>query len=262
MANRDGKTFGWDPQLYLRFQHERNQPIRDLLARLRELSVSRALDVGCGPGNSTGFVARRWPEAEVVGVDYSAEMLARARESLPRVRWLQRDAGADMSDLGHFDLVFSNAALQWIPRHDVVIPHLFSLVDSGGALAVQVPNNGDSPMHRAIAATVAAPRWRDCFPGGFREIYDSPEHYYRILCGLGGSLDMWETMYYHVMGSVDDIVSWFRGSQLRQYLNVLAPEQQAGFLTDIRELVGRDYAVQPDGKVLFPFRRLLFVIRK
>ncbi len=262
MANRDGKTFGWDPRLYLRFQEERNQPIRDLLARLGDFPVSRALDVGCGPGNSTGFLVDRWPGADIIGLDYSAEMLAQARQSHPQVHWLQRDAGADMADLGRFDLVFSNAALQWIPRHEIVIPHLFSLVNPGGAMAVQVPNSGNSAMHQAIRAVVTSSRWRDNFPDGFREIYDSPEHYYRILSGLDGSLAMWETIYYHVMESVDDIVSWFRGSQLRQYLSVLAPEQQVEFLADIREPVAEGYPVQPNGKVLFPFRRLLFVIRK
>src|SRR5208283_2371389 len=138
----------WDPNQYLRFAAERTRPCRDLLARLEMPCVHRVADLGCGPGNSTGLLAERWPGAEIIGVDNSSEMIAAARKERPAVRWIMEDITqwAATSD-PKFDVVFSNAALQWAGDHAELLPRLMTRVEPGGAMAFQVPCNFDATAH-------------------------------------------------------------------------------------------------------------------
>ncbi|MFM8584395.1 MAG: methyltransferase domain-containing protein, partial [Planctomycetaceae bacterium] len=111
----------WDPAQYLRFVQERTRPCQDLVATLGWLSPRRIVDLGCGPGNSTRVLAERWPAAQILGVDLSAEMLASARHDLPGCDWQQADLSDWTPPAASYDLIFSNAALQWVPRHQVVL---------------------------------------------------------------------------------------------------------------------------------------------
>src|SRR5215469_4743659 len=139
----------WDANLYLRFGNERTQPVYDLVHRVELQNPRRIVDLGCGPGNSTGVLRRRWPDSHITGLDNSPAMIAKARASYPHENWVVGDA-ATWQDDQPFDLLFSNAMLHWIPDHPSVCRRLFSLVASGGALAVQIPAHYDSPMHREI----------------------------------------------------------------------------------------------------------------
>ena len=252
----------WNPERYLEFAEERTRPARDLLTRVAVDRPARVLDVGCGPGNSTALLAARWPDAAVIGMDSSPAMIDRAKQEWPDREWLLRDAGGDLSDLGRYDVVFSNAALQWIPNHERLVSGLFGLLEQGGVLAVQVPHNADSPMHRTVRRVAESPAWRMFFAEGFRQIYDSPETYYRYLCRMPAETDLWETVYYHLMNSVDDILAWSRGTLLRVYVENLPDARTVErFEREVMELVTPHYQTQPDGRVLFPFKRLFFTAR-
>jgi len=244
----------WNPAQYLKFERDRNKPIADLLNHVRLENPARIIDIGCGPGNSTGFLARRWPGVEVVGLDSSKAMLEKARQGLPGVEWIEQDATQDLSPLGGFDLVFSNAALQWLPEHERVIPNWFGLLKPGGVLAVQLPHNFNNPVHLALRDMAKA--WRltpppsRFYPAGF---------YYDILAECTDEFELWTTIYYHVMHSHEDIIEWYKGTGLRPYLDQLNEQDSEAFLADMLAQVRQLYPVQTNGNILFDFERLFFV---
>jgi len=244
----------WSPGQYLKFESERNKPIADLLGRVALSCPARVIDVGCGPGNSTQALLERWPRAEIIGLDNSQAMLEAARKRLPALRWIECDAGGDLSCLGKFDLVFSNAALQWLPDHEKLIPDLFALLNPGGALAVQVPHNFDSPLHRALLARAGGnPRAMQ---------YHSAGYYYDILARLTGNFEIWAVIYQHVLDCHEDMIEWYKGTGFRPYLEKLDEQGQSEFLADMLEQVRKLYPPQSDGNILFEFKRLFFVAYK
>jgi trans-aconitate 2-methyltransferase len=255
----------WDAAQYLRFADERTRPCRDLAARIpdsfgiqQDAAPARVVDLGCGPGNSTAVLAKQWPRAEVIGIDSSEEMIERARGDYPEQTWLVGDFALWQSD-EPFDVVFSNAALQWVPDHAALLPALHSHVAPGGVLAVQVPGDPGAPPHRIMRELAASPEWRDKFPAAVREwSVLSPDAYYDILAPHAPRIDIWLTDYFHVLPSVGAIAEWYRGTGLRPYLDALGAEAPA-FVDAFATALSRHYSVRADGRVLFPFRRLFFI---
>lgn len=250
----------WNSDLYLRFAAERTQPSVDLAARIALDAPARVIDLGCGPGNSTAVLARRWPAATLAGLDNSAAMLATARKDFPQWTWLEGDLTAWHAGT-LFDVVFSNAALQWVPAHAHVFPHLLAQVAPGGALAVQMPANFDAPPHRLMRELGASPAWRDYFATPPREWHaHALEFYYDLLAPHAARLDLWVTDYVHVLAGLEGVVEWYRGSGLRPWLEALPDDTaRARFIADYRAALAPHFSPRPDGRVLFPFRRL-FVI--
>ena len=215
----------WNPALYLRFKKERTQPAEDLAARL-ELTPAKALDVGCGPGNSTQVVANRFPGAKVLGVDFSSNMVGAAQRAHPELEFLQCDVSTQLDTLPHdFDLVFSNACIQWVPEHPRLLPGLLSLLNPGGVLAVQVPMNFQEPIHQIIARTVEREEWRERIPY-HRNFYTlKPEEYFDLLANSTRDFTMWETTYMHRMPSHQSIMEWYSSTGLRPYLDAAVDEE-------------------------------------
>jgi trans-aconitate 2-methyltransferase len=249
----------WSPDQYRRFEAERNRPARDLLARVPH-PVAHAADLGCGPGNSTELLLERFPDAAVVGVDSSPDMVAAARERLPRVRYEVADLGM-WPDPGPFDLILANASLQWVPDHAALLPRLFAKLAPGGRLAVQVPDNLDEPAHRLMRETAAAGPWTATLAtaAAAREERHNPDWYYRVLRALGAAAEVWRTSYYHPLAGTGAVVEWFRATGLRPYLQPLDPAEQVEFLARYSDALAAAYPAQPDGTVLLPFPRLFFV---
>jgi trans-aconitate 2-methyltransferase len=250
----------WDSAQYLKFNDERTRPAIDLAARIALPEAKRIVDLGCGPGNSTAVVARRWPEAQVLGLDSSPAMIAAAQRDHPKWAWRVADI-ANWSDDGRYDVVFSNAALQWVPNHAEAIPRIFDRVAEGGALAVQVPANIDATPHRLMREIAAQPSWRDFFPEMPREwAVASPEFYYDTLARIAARVELWLTDYIHILDGPSAIVEWYRGTGLRPWLEALpSPEEQARYLADYGKAITEAFPTQSDGRVLFPFRRLFFI---
>ena len=253
----------WNPDQYLRFADERTQPCRDLAARIDVATPRTVIDLGCGPRNSTQVLARRWPQAELTGLDSSPQMIEQARRDFPTCRWLVGEiASWSAAGSGRYDVIFSNAALQWVGDHATVFPQLISLVAPGGALAVQVPCNLDAPPHRAARSLVANPAWRDRFPkDGVREwhVHDAA-WYYDMMAPHASRVDLWETEYIHVLPDADAILEWYKGTGLRPYLDALPdPAEQQRFESEYLEIIRPAYPPRADGRVLFPFRRLFLI---
>ncbi len=214
----------WDAAQYLHFAEERTRPCRELAARVAVTAPRHVIDLGRGPGNSTQVLAGRWPEADLAGLDSSPEMIDAARRSAPERRWVVKDIHDWIAtNTALFDVIFSNAALQWVPDHSTIFPRLMGHVAPGGALAVQMPNNIDAPAHRAARSLAASPQWRDRFPGGgVREWHvHAPEFYYDLLAPKAARIDLWQTEYVQVMAGPEAIVEWYKGTGLRPYLTAL-----------------------------------------
>lgn len=242
----------WNAGQYLKFAEERTRPCRDLVAALRIENIETIIDLGCGPGNSTQVLAGRWPQARIIGLDSSIPMIESARRESPSREWLIDDIvdWAD-NDSGLFTLVFSNAALQWVDAHEVLLPKLLKRVSPGGALAFQIPADFDALPHRLMREVapegVHVKEWHSHEPG----------FYYRVLSPHAARVDIWLTDYQHIVDSAESIVEWYKGSGLRPFLEAISgAEEQQKFLSAFKERLQRSYPSQPDGKVLFPFKRL------
>lgn len=250
----------WDTDIYGRFTEQRTRPAVDLAARVRLEAPARVVDLGCGPGDSTAVLAKRWPRAELTGVDNSAVMLAAARSRNPAGLWVEADIEAWIADRP-FDVVFSNAALQWLPTHARIFPRLLEQVAPGGVLAVQIPANLDAPPHRAMRAIAQSAAWRHRFTSAPHEWHVHPtEFYYDVLAPHVRDLDIWTTEYLHLLASVDEIVEWYRGTGLRPWLDALSRQaDREQFAFEFRSLLAQQFQPRPGGDVLFPFRRLFLV---
>jgi trans-aconitate 2-methyltransferase len=253
----------WDPQLYLKFDRERTQPAIDLAARVELADPLRIIDLGCGPGNSTAILKARWPNAEITGLDGDAAMIVAARDSDSDITWVQDDASTWQAD-AEYDLVFSNAMLQWLPDHVAVLGRWFGSVSPGGALAVQIPSHLNSAVHRHILEVAADPRWSTLTAHAGHAINTAePQAYYDSLCQQASRVDLWITKYYHVLEGPKEIINWMRGTGLRPFLSVLPTDaDRAAFEAAILDRVAGSYPRRADGKVLFPFRRLFFIAYK
>lgn len=285
----------WNPALYLKFGAERTRPALDLALRARALLAARseaaeagglaagaepapavvgaprlaALDLGCGPGNSTAVLATAFPGAELMGVDSSPEMIAEARRSWGEVgrgldaEWIVADGGT-WEPGRSFDLVFSNAALQWIPDQAALLPRMWSWLAPGGVLAVQVPGNGESGIHRALRRTARSGPWRSRFADMDDPIrYYEPDFYYEVLAPLSGSVDVWESSYWHLLAGQSALIDWYSGTGMRPWLDRLADEaEQRAFKDAVLEAARADYPPRADGSVFFPFRRIFFTATK
>ena len=253
----------WNAEQYLKFGDERAQPCRDLIARIAIERPARIIDLGCGPGNSAAMLAERWPEAAVVGLDNSEEMIAVAVKACPSREWRRGEiARWAVESEEQFDIVFSNAALQWVGEHGVLFPKLFERVAPGGAFAAQMPSNEDEFAVQLPRELASAERWRKWFEGKRVQHWGAqePAFYYDAFTPAAERIDLWETRYLHVFANADAIVEWYKGSGLRPYLEAIGDAtEREEFLKEYLAGVRRHYLPRASGKVLFPFRRLFVV---
>ncbi len=253
----------WSAAQYVKFEAERNRPIFDLLARIPEGEVGTAVDIGCGPGNSTELLQRHLPAARVTGLDSSDDMVRAARTRLPEIDFQVADIASWQAEKP-VDLILANAVLQWLPDHDTLFPRLIGMLNPGGVLAVQMPDNLDEPSHRLMREVASGGPWTDALAhaADSRAGRRPAEWYYSILKDVA-EVDIWRTTYYHALdGGADAIVEWFKGSGLRPFLDPLDEEARGAFLRCYRQGIAEAYTVFPDNRVLLPFPRLFIVARR
>lgn len=252
----------WNSAQYLKFKAQRTQPAIDLAARI-DINPLEIIDIGCGPGNSTRVLKNRFPNARAVGADTSENMLETARCDNPDCEFIRLDAGGDLSEFsGKFDLVFSNACIQWIPNHSALLPNLFSMLKSGGELAVQVPVNFDEPIQKIVVSTAASEKWREKFnlPQLFFTLTEG--EYFDIISDLTDDFEFWKTIYFHRMPSYDSIIEWYKSTGLKPYLEVLSDAEKADFINDVKAQIEKAYPTQKNGEIIFRFPRLFFIAKR
>jgi len=269
----------WDPAQYLRYADQRGRAFLDLIARVDARSPEYVVDLGCGPGNLTAVLAERWPNAEVIGVDASPEMIEAARRSAPAAAAGSANASAsprrptfELGDLRTWrpsrpvDVLISNATLQWVPGYLDLLPALLEMVAPGGWFAFQVPGNFGEPSHRLLRELASEPPWSALLTGQAFEPPSShdPEDYLDALAGLGCTLDAWETTYLFVLSGDDPVLEWMKGTGLRPYLGALAdagPEVVRRFEAEYGKRLRTAYPRRSYGTVL-PYRRVFVVAHK
>jgi trans-aconitate 2-methyltransferase len=252
----------WQPERYLAFAEQRTRPALDLLARVPLTNPGRVADLGCGPGNSTTLLAQRWPHAAIIAIDSSPEMLAQARASDVRATWVEADIGAWTPDRP-LDLIYANAALQWLGDHATLLPRLMGQLRAAGALAVQMPCNFEAPSHALLRETARSGPWADRLAGVLeRRPVADPAWYHDLLAPHAAALDIWETEYLHLLAGDDPVLSWTRGTALRPVMQALDADQFAAFEAAYAACLRAAYPRRADGRTLFPFRRLFIVARR
>jgi trans-aconitate 2-methyltransferase len=250
----------WSASQYLKFEDERTRPPRDLLAQVPLARARRVVDLGCGPGNSTELLIARYPEAAVIGLDSSPDMLAQARERLPKGVFLQADL-ATWSPAAETDLLFANAVFQWVPDHEAVLRRLLEALPAGGVLAVQMPDNTGEPALALMREVAGRGPWagNSSVNHAARDELPGPQAYYDLLKPVCTRIDIWHTVYNHVMASPEAIVEWFKGSALRPFLSALDAKMAGEFVAAYTQEIKRHYPPRFDGKLLLRFPRLFIV---
>lgn len=262
----------WDPGAYLRFSSERARPFFDLLTQVQAADPGYVVDLGCGPGNLTALLAARWPEAYVLGVDSSAEMIAAARAEVSasagrgapderRLAFVQGDIRTWQPGRP-VDVFICNAVLQWVPGHLNLLTSWAGELAPGGWLAFQLPGNFDQPSHTILRDLAASARWRPLLDGVQlnRQAMD-PGAYLDVLAAAECEVDAWETTYLHVLHGENAVLDWYRGSGLRPVLAALTPEDGGDFAAEYGAQLRAAYPAAPYGTVL-PFRRIFVVAHR
>lgn len=250
----------WNASLYVKFEDERTRPARDLLDRVPLAAVRYAADLGCGPGNSTALLAQRFPHAGIVGIDSSANMLKAARARLPACEFAQADLTTWRPDRP-FDLLYANAAFQWITGHGAVLSRLLGTLPSGGVLAVQMPDNLAEPSHVLMREIARSGRWarRLADADVTREPIRKPEDYYDLFQPQAQRIDIWHTIYNHPLAGAAAIVEWVRATGLRPYVDPLPDDERADYIAAYTAEIAKAYPPRRDGRVLLRFPRLFMV---
>jgi trans-aconitate 2-methyltransferase len=270
----------WNPRQYRAYSSERARPFFELLARVDVEAPAYVVDLGCGPGERTADLSTRWPGAVVEGIDSSEQMISEARQLLrqppeagthPRLgAGVQGGGGLRFSvgDLAEWtpdrpvDVIFSNAAFQWVPEHRRLLPRWVEALAPGGRLAFSMPGNFEGPSHVLLRELCESPRWGDRLGTVNRHnVVDDPADYFELLTDLGCDVDAWETTYLQVLQGPDPVLAWMKGTALRPALDALTDEgEREEFLGELAVLLRQSYPAGRHG-TLFPFRRVFVVAR-
>ncbi len=241
----------WNPDQYHKFQSERSAPFFDLLKLVQIRPDLQVVDLGCGSGELTKQLTITLPNSNVLGLDSSFEMLEKAKQyASPSLRF---EHGNQVELSGTWDVIFSNAALQWSDHHEELIPTLFGKLKKDGQLAIQIPSNHMHISHRLIRETAKEEPFQTALFGFNRELTVLPiEEYAEILFKCGAQqINVFEKVYPHVLENSDAILEWIKGTALVPYLEKLG-EHKEGFTETIRRKLA---ATIPGRPVLYPFKR-------
>jgi trans-aconitate 2-methyltransferase len=250
----------WNAQQYLKFEDERTRAARALLAQVPLQDARKVVDIGCGPGNSTELLVKRWPQAAVTGIDTSADMLRQARERLPNVNFIEANVSHWMPKT-QTDVLFANAVFQWVPDHLRQLKRLLGTLPPGGVLAVQMPDNLDEPSHEVMREVARLEPFRQQLEkaASARDLLPDPQVYYDALKPLCTRFEIWHAIYNHVLDDAAAIVEWVRGTGLRPFLDPLEMDERRAFIETYTARIAKAYPPLHDGKVMLRFPRLFMV---
>lgn len=250
----------WNSTQYIKFERERTQPSIDLLNRI-DINPTNILDIGCGPGNSTAQLKNKFPKSNILGVDSSENMLEKAVQSYKNLNFKKANIPYDLDSLGEYDLIFSNACLHWIPDHNSLLPSLIDKLNKNGALAVQMPLVQYAPFYKILNRMIDCSKWNKLKTiQNFYNLY--PDETYNILSKKSKDIQMWETTYYHIVKSYDDVISWYKGSGLRPYLNALDENEQKEFIKELLNEIKNEFSLCSDGNIILKMPRMFFIAKK
>ncbi|KTD14788.1 trans-aconitate methyltransferase [Legionella gratiana] len=255
----------WNAKIYSQFLELRTRPACDLLNAIpTSFQPKIVYDLGCGPGNSSILLKQRWPSAKIVGLDSSADMLNQARSTYTDITFIQDDI-AHFSPSEKIDCIFANASLQWLPDHNFLFPKLLELLNSGGILAVQMPNNFHLPTHQIIIKLLQMHHeWRPFLKQLIhnelsKPLYHLPSYYDLLSTSSSDPLHLWETIYYQEMENFQAIFDWIKGTGLRPLFTRMSENDARLFSKEYIQEISKEYYLQKNNKVLLPFQRIFMI---
>ena len=215
MNSQRVQMIDWNPSLYVKFENARTRAASHLLAEVPLASAGVIYDLGCGPGNSAELLTRRFPEAQIIGLDTSEAMLDHARKRVPQARFIKQDV-ADWAPDDQPQLIFANAVLHFLPRHDVLFPRLASYLAPGGVFAAQMPNAAREPSHGVMGWVAVEGPWSSRLLPIVKAqpLVAAFENYYDWLRPAASRIDMWRTIYLHAFDGPQNVAEFFRELRL------------------------------------------------
>lgn len=249
----------WDSEQYLKFKSQRTQPAIDLVKKINIANPKRIIDIGCGPGNSTNVIKKAFPSANILGIDNSDDMIKKAKGTHPDLEFKLMSVDDICQNSAKYDVIFSNACLQWVPNHKETLPLLFDRLNKNGVMAVQIPINTEEPLFKIIKETVNEEKWG--FSPSLHQQNSTLQgaEYFDIFSSLTNTFDIWETVYYHSMPSVNAMVEWVKGTRLLPYIQSLNEADAQHLIDEITQKASNVYKKQKSGNIIFRFRRLFFI---
>ncbi len=252
----------WNAEQYLKFRQERTLPSHDLIAHAEPEEVHIAIDLGCGPGNSTKVVKEKYPQAKVIGVDSSQDMIRKAQQADLEGDYRIGVLPYCLQELPKADLLFSNACLQWVPDHETLLPKIMEGLNPGGVFAAQIPIQSAQPIHRILKEVSMRERWKDLVTD-LRVFHNLTESdYFDILSDCSADFRIWTVTYFHRMPDAESILDWFRGTAVLPYTEQVQEEEREDFLQDVLAELRKEYPVQKNGEVILRFPRLFWTAQK
>lgn len=254
----------WNDNIYRMFYGDRIQPSIDLVNRINVENCEHILDIGCGSGMSTMVLKNNYPNAKkIVGIDLSKEMLAEAKKQDADIVWIEKNCSESLEEFGKFDIVFSNAFLQWLSPDEQksFLNNSVKNVSEKGVFAIQIPNYDNLPV--AKCCKEVNEKWAAAGKLIITEkcMNYTPEEYYDMISTVYSDVVMWTTTYYQKMKSVSDIIQFVKGTAIRQAAEQLSQDEWKIFADELEEKLGKHYHTAKDGTVFFPFERI-FIIAK
>ncbi|MBB5439201.1 trans-aconitate 2-methyltransferase [Pedobacter sp. AK017] len=249
----------WNPEVYNKFKQERFAPFYDLLALINVRPGLNVIDLGCGTGELTRQLTDHLPTAQVLGIDASSEMLKEAKTfKTNQLNFEQRSIEQQIKEGLKYDLVFSNAALQWLENHETLIPTIITMLQPGGQLVVQVPSNQDHFTHRFIRTLAQQEPYCSALNGWIRSVpVLNIESYANLLFDHGGSeIIVFEKVYPHILKDTAALFDWVSGTALIPYLEKLPEKLKTDFIATYKIGLAHNFQEAP---VFYPFKRILMV---
>ncbi len=255
----------WNAQIYSQFLELRTRPAHDLLNAIPStFQPNIVYDLGCGPGNSSILLKQRWASAKIVGLDSSVDMLNKAQSTYADITFIQGDI-AHFTSPEKIDCIFANASLQWLSDHRSLFPKLLGLLNSGGILAIQMPNNFHLPTHQVIIQLLQSHQeWKPFLKllihGELsKPLYYLPSYYDLLSTSSSYPLYLWETTYYQEMEHVQAIFDWVKGTGLRPILSSMNESDAQLFSKKYIQEISNEYRLQKNNKILLPFQRIFMI---
>ncbi|MBQ6782474.1 MAG: methyltransferase domain-containing protein [Acholeplasmatales bacterium] len=247
----------WDSNTYSKFIEERHRPSKDLISRLND--HKNILDIGSGPGNSTYELYKKYNNANIIGAEADDNMLLKANNNYPNLRFIKAFMPDDFNKFGLFDLIYSNACIHWIENQELLFNEIFNHLEDNGVVAIQIPLTQESEFYKMLYKLID-----DKYPElkNINNFHNLDKYgYYNLLNKIGfKKIEIWETTYVHHVNNIDDIITWYSGSGLKPYLDRINDKEM--FINDLKELINKKYTMLDDGTYFLLMPRLFFIANK
>jgi trans-aconitate 2-methyltransferase len=247
----------WDPQVYNQFKNIRYQPFFDLMDLISDKNLHNCVDVGCGTGEQTSLLSKRFENSSFLGIDSSEEMLSESKKFVTEKLNFKFSTIEEFAKSGSkWDLIFSNAALQWSNDHTELFPKLISKLTDDGQFAVQMPFQKENTLNKILLDMVSKQPFVELL-GGFRQ--DSPllqiDDYAKVMfeCGLK-NLNIFLKVYPIIANSEMELYNFISGSALIPYMERLDSEEREFFKSEFVKRIKKEFGTFP---AIYPFKRVL-----